>query len=244
MAPKKTADEMLLIGLTTCLLAAGVLNHVIMTSDTQYDTLVAFGDSITHGHQTDPALIWTTLLQAQLNKACGQSAPKVINAGIGGHTSAQGLARIETDVLAHQPALVLVEFGGNDTSQLNNKYVPLTDFVANLNTMHRKITSLGGQVIFVSFPPVINDWHAHGRNPFFKDAGGLDEYVQFYRDATKTIASELDCQFFDLDQLLRKAASEHGNEALIEPDGVHLKPQAHQLVADALTQFLRPWFTQ
>lgn len=219
-----------------------------MTPPKRYGKLVAFGDSITHGHHADKEVIWTTRLQAQLKKTCGSTAPQVINAGVGGNTSAEGLERIEQDVLVHQPALVLVEFGGNDTSQLKNKYVPLANYVENLKLIHQKITGQGGQVIFVSFPPLVNDWHGQGKSPFFKDAGGMDEFIQLYRDATKAVAAELHCQFFDLDQLMRQAIRQHatleqGQSLYIEPDGVHLTPLAHQLVADVLTEFLTPSFT-
>jgi len=40
----------------------------------------------------------------------------VINAGIGGQTSWQGLARFEKDVIAQKPDLCFVGFGGNDLS--------------------------------------------------------------------------------------------------------------------------------
>ena len=39
---------------------------------------------------------------------------KVINAGISGHTTTEGLARLDRDVLQHKPDLVTVSFGLND----------------------------------------------------------------------------------------------------------------------------------
>ncbi len=39
---------------------------------------------------------------------------EIINSGIGGHTSWQGLARLQRDVLAYKPEYCVILFGGND----------------------------------------------------------------------------------------------------------------------------------
>ena len=39
---------------------------------------------------------------------------EIINSGIGGHTSWQGLARLKKDVLEHKPEYCVILFGGND----------------------------------------------------------------------------------------------------------------------------------
>ena len=39
---------------------------------------------------------------------------EIINSGIGGHTSWQGLARLKNDVLEHKPEYCVILFGGND----------------------------------------------------------------------------------------------------------------------------------
>lgn len=213
-------------------------------AEQRYTKLVALGDSITHGHTTPKPQIWTTLLASRLNETFGPSAPQLINAGVGGHTSAEGLARIDKDVLVHLPALVLIEFGGNDTRIDDNRFVSVDGYKNNLRLMHQKITRQGGSVILMTFPPVVNDWHAHGHASRFDQAGGLDQYVQPYRDATHTMAKELDVPCFDLDKLLRDAAKAQGNEPFVERDGVHLTAKAHALVADALAAFLRPMFTR
>lgn len=208
-----------------------------------YSKIVAFGDSITYGHTPPFEERWTELLTDLLKQSCGKNAPKIINAGVNGHTSSQGLARIDLDVMTHQPALVLIEFGGNDTRDDADLFVPVQGFFANLRTMHKKITSQGGQVIIMSFPPVVNDWHARGHDSRFNEAGGLDEYVQPYRDAARQLASEFNCEFFDLDKLLRNAAAKEGNEKYVKRDGVHLTAEANQLVAQALAEFLQLRFT-
>lgn len=203
-----------------------------------YPTIIAFGDSITYGSGVSEPEKWVNLLQNNLQQSLGHQPIKVMNAGIGGNTTAEGLARFDKDVLPHLPALVLVEFGGNDNTYDINRHIPVDAFEANLRTIHRLVTTHHGRVIFMSFPPVINDWHASRHVPQGQVPGGTDGCVQRYRDRTRQVAEALGCAFFDLDKVLRDATREHSVERYILPDGVHLTADANLLVATALTSFL------
>lgn len=74
--------------------------------------LLVLGDSISAGFGLDTRLGWVNLLQQRLNEQ-GLDY-QVVNASISGDTSAGGLARLAPLLAAHQPALVVVELGGND----------------------------------------------------------------------------------------------------------------------------------
>ena len=66
-------------------------------------TIVAFGDSITEaGHQALHDR-WPALLNRLLRDRFANLDIEVINAGVGGNTSREGLRRIDTDVLQHRP---------------------------------------------------------------------------------------------------------------------------------------------
>lgn len=69
--------------------------------------VVALGDSVTESIGCACEKRWTTILEGMLNR-------KVINAGIGGTTSAFGLWRLERDVLSLNPSVVIVCFLLND----------------------------------------------------------------------------------------------------------------------------------
>ena len=75
-----------------------------------YRRTVFLGDSITDGN-TYPSLVPDALQQA------GRRRMTAINAGIGGDTAAQMAARLERDVLVHQPTLVTFSAGGNDVAR-------------------------------------------------------------------------------------------------------------------------------
>ena len=68
----------------------------------------------------------------------------MINAGISGHTSAQGLARIDADVIAKKPDLVVVMFGMNDVCRAD-----LDTFRANLREIIVRCRKAGAAVVLV-----------------------------------------------------------------------------------------------
>ena len=73
--------------------------------------LVCFGDSLTAGYGVDAEESYPSRLQADLDNA-GYNY-RVVNMGISGETTKDGLARVDR-VIAMHPALAVVEFGGND----------------------------------------------------------------------------------------------------------------------------------
>jgi lysophospholipase L1-like esterase len=83
--------------------------------------IVAFGDSISevgrsprwHGGASKPENNWAQRLGVLLHGAYPKSEIAVINAGIGGQNSYEGLGRID-ELEKLKPDLVLVEFGTND----------------------------------------------------------------------------------------------------------------------------------
>ncbi len=69
--------------------------------------ILAFGDSLTFGTGVEPHLSYPAMLQRM-------SGVKVVNAGVPGETSAQGLKRLEGALREHRPAMLILCHGGND----------------------------------------------------------------------------------------------------------------------------------
>ncbi|HUT16426.1 MAG TPA: SGNH/GDSL hydrolase family protein [Anaerolineae bacterium] len=76
--------------------------------------IVCFGDSITFGEDLPYAQTYPAMLARLLEQKSADPDVVVINSGIRGHTSVQGLARLERDVLWYKPHVVLIAFGIND----------------------------------------------------------------------------------------------------------------------------------
>ncbi len=74
--------------------------------------LLVVGDSISAGYGLPAGKVWVDLLAARL-KAEGYRY-RVVNASITGDTTAGGRARLTALLVTHQPAIVIIELGGND----------------------------------------------------------------------------------------------------------------------------------
>lgn len=206
-------------------------------------TVVGFGDSITAAGRQPVPRRWLGVLEGLLCRSLPQRRFRLVNAGVGGNTSREGLARIETDVLRQGPDLVLVQFGGNDATADNARHVPPSEYETNLETIRALVSDrTGAGVVLLTFPPIINAWHAWGAHPFYEPWGGSDGCVAVYREITRAFASRHGLPLVDLDVALRRVCESEGAESVILPDGVHLTERGNEVVAEAVFEVLRPLF--
>jgi acyl-CoA thioesterase I len=110
--------------------------------------IVAFGDSLTAGFGADPGDSYPDYLEKELN-AKGYRY-QVINAGISGNTTKDGVDRLE-DALRLKPALVIVAFGGND----GLRGLPITSTRENLELIVSTVLNSGAKVVLggITLPP-------------------------------------------------------------------------------------------
>lgn len=208
-------------------------------SDRKTITIVAFGDSITQAAAQECENRWPEVLRRGLQERFARLDIRVINAGAGGETSREGLARIGTDVLAHKPQYVLFEFG-NDATPEPDRHVSLEEFTENVNRIiNRVVDEAGGIAIPMTFPPVIDAWHSHYEHPFYEEYGGQDACQEGYRAAVRTIAHQRGVPMIDIDRALRARMSADGPESCILPDGVHLTAEGNACVAQAVAKVLK-----
>lgn len=104
-------------------------------------TVLALGDSITHGTGATPDTSYPAVL-AQL------TGWVVINAGVPGDTSAQALERLPDLLTQHSPRLVLVSIGGNDLL----RQLPVDSLRANIRRICQLAMDSGAQVLLISVP--------------------------------------------------------------------------------------------
>jgi acyl-CoA thioesterase-1 len=106
-------------------------------------TILAFGTSLTQGYGLPPGTEFTAMLQSSL-RARGIDA-KVINAGVSGDTSADGVSRLDWS-LADHPDAAIVEMGSNDALRgLDPKDTAknLSGILAKLKAAHVPVLVLG-----------------------------------------------------------------------------------------------------
>lgn len=102
--------------------------------------IVAFGDSLTAGYGAQPGGDYPSQLSAKIGRP-------IVNAGVSGDTTEAALARIDTDVLAHDPRIVIIGLGGNDF--LRRADIATTE--ANLRSIVRRIQDSGAMVALLGF---------------------------------------------------------------------------------------------
>ena len=100
--------------------------------------IAAFGDSLSAGFGVEPGKSYPDDLQRVIDAAGFQY--HVVNLGVSGDTTTDGVERLPS-VLAVHPAIVILEFGGND----GLRGIPVTstrrNLAANDRSARRKPTS-------------------------------------------------------------------------------------------------------
>lgn len=115
-------------------------------------TVICLGDSVTGvyyhtgGHRAYPEM-----LELALKAAHAKATVKVINAGISGNTTRDGLNRLESDVLKYQPGLVTISFGLNDMVR-----VPIEEYRSNLEQLIDRCRNQKSRVVLCTPNAVIN----------------------------------------------------------------------------------------
>ena len=115
-------------------------------------TIVCLGDSVTGVYyHTGGRRAYPEMLEVAIRKAMPQAQVRVINAGISGHSTTEGLARLDRDVLQHKPDLVTISFGLNDMTR-----VPEEQFVDNLKSLVARCRDTKAQVVLCTPNAVIS----------------------------------------------------------------------------------------
>ncbi|CAG0944221.1 acyl-CoA thioesterase I [Gammaproteobacteria bacterium] len=112
-------------------------------------TLLVVGDSLSAGFGLEPGQGWVALLQDRL-EARGYGY-RVVNASTSGDTTTGGLGRLPRALKLHQPAIVIIELGGND----GLRATPVALIRDNLAAMTRMAQDAGARVILagLQMPP-------------------------------------------------------------------------------------------
>ena len=173
-------------------------------------TIVCFGDSVTQGtpyvqlHDTFPEV-----LARRLAMRVGGEV-RCINSGAGGENTAEGLARIQADVLDQRPEVVVVEFGLNDIRYEPEKHVPAAEFAANLSEIHGIIVATGAAVVFTTPNQVILPYHGYSKLdlPFYEPWGDVTGLLAEYAGVVREVAAEVGAHLCDVYRALEDKALE------------------------------------
>ena len=102
----------------------------------QYD-VVAFGDSLVEGLGAAQLNGFVSIIESRLGIT-------ILNQGHRGDETADLLKRINTDVFAYHPKIVILVIGGNDAIHL----VPESEFLTNTESLFKQLSDHGVITIF------------------------------------------------------------------------------------------------
>lgn len=157
---------------------------------------------------------WPRLLQDRLTQ--DGHAYRVFNSSIVGDTTQGGLARLPRLLAEYQPAIVIIEQGGND----GLRGLPLEVTRANLLSMIQQSQAISAQVIVagVYLPP------NYGKT-----------YTEKFSEMYVSLASETGVRLIPF--LLEGVALDPG---LMMEDGIHPTAAAQPLLLDTVWRALEP----
>ena len=175
--------------------------------------IVCFGDSITAGYGVDPGHSWPDDLQRRLD-AHGYKY-RVLNFGVSGATTKDGVTRLP-QVLAAHPQIVVVEFGGND----GLRGLPITSTRANLDQIIQTLQRAGIQVALVGIvmPP---------------DYG--PDYANAFKETFTLAAKRFNVPLFPFVLL-----HVYNVPGAMQADGIHPTAKGADIIAGDMYDFLKP----
>ena len=176
----------------------------------QRPVIVAFGDSLTAGYGVPPGSGYPGFLQRELDR---RGLPyRVVNEGVSGETTAQGLARCEA-ALARKPRWAVVCFGAND----GLRGLSTEKMEANLREIVRRFLAAGVNVLLAGMrlPPNYGS-----------------EYVGMFEAVFPKVAEDSGVPFLPF--LLEGVA---GDPALNQADGIHPNIEGNRRVAARVADF-------
>ena len=173
--------------------------------------VVCFGDSLTAGFGADEGSSYPDYLQKDLDR--DGFAYRVVNEGISGNTTKDGVDRVQ-DIVALHPAVVVLEFGGNDG--LRGLEIKTTR--ANLASMIATLQAAGAKVVLagITLPP---------------DYG--PDYVRGFTANYAALAHQ-----YSLPLLPFLLAHVYGSPGMMQADNTHATDKGNQIVASNVLPYV------
>lgn len=200
-------------------------------------TIVALGDSVTHGAVASGEINYETvywnLLRKKISEVRNYMPVNVINAGIGGTDARCGSSRLDAQVLKHDPDLVTVCFGLNDVNG------SLETFLASLKDIFERCKAHGCDVIYMT-PNMLNTYVAEETDENLKEyaaktaemqnGGRMDEFMS----AACELARNMGVAVCDCYSEWKKLSETQDTTKLLANHINHPTKEMHKLFADRL----------
>lgn len=179
-------------------------------------TIVCFGDSITAGYAVRRG--FPSFLLESLRQRFPDSKIEMINSGISGDTSQDGLSRLDWAVLSYEPDLVTINFGINDCVL----GLSLEEYEMNLVEMVRRIRAgPDSEILLLSSQPL--------------ESPPYDQRVLDYYQTVERVAKEMNVGFVDVyGAWMKRVQAGMPLDSLILPGLDHPNEAGYRIIAEEL----------
>ena len=178
-------------------------------------SIVVLGDSLAAGLGVDPSESFPSLIQNKIDSAGWNY--RVVNAGVSGDTSADGLARIDW-LLKQRIDVLVLELGGNDGLRGIQVAATKTNLQAVIDRAKQKDPLAQIIVVGMQMPPNMGE-----------------EYTAAFRKIYPDLAA---ANHAALVPFLLEGVG--GKPELNQPDHIHPTAEGHKIVADNVWKVLKP----
>ncbi len=231
----------ILDGQLVAFLGDSITQHLVAVSDwmeTQTDGLPPVGTSVIVDRHENRG--WTSLLENRIHLSYPERTIRYLNAGIGGHSSRQMLARFDADILAHHPQWLLLSAGVVEVRRTyqpdrEQDRVPLDEYIANLTTMITKAQNADIQVILLEPTPHVRPVTDGPPEVTLEEVNTL---TQQYAKAMRQVAHETGAGFVPLFEIFLDVEHRLAGKASLYADEVHLGSKGDLLYSQLVYQYL------
>jgi lysophospholipase L1-like esterase len=236
--PRARTAALLLSALAgSLLLAPGPVRAADDTAVTlrKGDRIVFLGDSITEGGEKNPKG-YVRLIRKELEEKHPDLGVEVVGAGVSGNKVPDLQRRLEHDVLARKPTVVVIYIGINDVWHGEKdpaRGTPKEKYEAGLKDIIGRLKDAGARVVLCT-PSVIGE-KKNGAN-------NLDTRLDDYADVSRAVARETHVGLCDLRKGFQDYLKEHNaddkEKGVLTGDRVHLNDAGNRFVADTILKCL------
>ena len=202
--------------------------------------IAIFGDSVSHacfnGYQDYERVYWNVLK----SKLCAVRSYVPINticAAVGGTSAKASLPRLDSQILKHEPDLLIVCFGLNDVNG------ELDSYLSSLKQIFERSLPVCGEVIFLT-PNMLNTYVAEGtpkeyfdyahKTANMQNGGRMDEFIY----AAKALAESMGVLVCDCYSEWKRLSDRTDTTMLLSNRINHPTEEMHELFADKLFELI------
>ncbi|MFA9462242.1 arylesterase [Thiohalorhabdus methylotrophus] len=176
--------------------------------------ILVVGDSISTGYGVAVEESWVAKLRKRL--AARGYAHRVVNASVSGDTTSSGLARLPDALAQHDPAVVIIELGGND----GLRGQPASAMADNLAEMVEQSQAAGARALLLGLRLPPNYGPAY-----------TEQFAEVYRKVAERSGAAL------VPRMLEGVGERRDR---MQGDGIHPNASGHSRILDNIWPHLRP----